>query len=518
MNSVSDNYISDVVYGSFYNEFVNPLNLHYIALHAGLRHGKLESDFRFCDLGCGDGTILNIIASMYPKARFYGVDFNETHINTARERARKASLDNVEYRQLDFLRLNAKDFPQLDFIICFGTFSWINIQLQDRILTFAGESLADRGVFSVHYAAKPGKAQIDSLWHLMRTVTSQMNCVSTERARAGVELIGILKDKGARFFMENPVALARSNALPTQDVNYLAHEALTEWQAFHHSEIAERARNRGLQYAGLQEPGDNDTEFTISEKFRPVLDNYSDPVLRSTIEDYILNRGLRNDIYVKTQVSDRYGTPGISSQPMLLVNRDGRITRVQKVKSGKAISFEAPVYEALEDEMRLGVCTIEELHGKPGLSSYNESELVAAIARLVASGQVKPVIGNSLIKPFPPTSGGYQPALKITREILSDHIQTDNFTYLPSPLIGQCFPVDQLIALSLSALLYQPHGSEKKWVADQIRKSGVAGIRSMNIHAVPEQADIIANQVMQATTGMVLPALVRLGVYTRISQ
>lgn len=168
--AASENYISDAVYGSRYDEYLNPLNLHYIALHAGLRQGRLASDFRYCDLGCGDGTTLNIIASMYPHAQFYGVDFNEEHITIAREAAESAALKNVEYRPLDFARLHATDFSQLDFISCFGTFSWIDRSLQDAIFDFVGESLTDNGVFAVHYAAKPGKTQIDPLWHLMRVV------------------------------------------------------------------------------------------------------------------------------------------------------------------------------------------------------------------------------------------------------------------------------------------------------------------------------------------------------------
>ena len=188
--TASDSYISDVVYDSSYNPYLNPLNLHYIALQAGLRQGRLAADFSFCDLGCGDGTTLNIIASMFPKARFYGVDFNRKHIAAAQRSAEIAGLENVTYHQLDFADINSTKFPSLDFINCFGTFSWINKSLQDSILEFAGRSLVESGVFTVHYAAKPGKVQLDPLWHLMRILTENMNVSSTERARTAVERIG----------------------------------------------------------------------------------------------------------------------------------------------------------------------------------------------------------------------------------------------------------------------------------------------------------------------------------------
>ena len=513
-NTVSDNYISDVAYESSYNPYLNPLNLHYIALQAGLRHDRLAKNFSYCDLGCGDGTTLNIIASMFPHARFYGVDFNEEHIATARRNAEAAGIDNVIYHQLDFSELSSAEFPPLDFINCFGTFSWINEILQESILKFAGQSLVDHGVFTVHYVAKPGKVQLEPLWELMRIFTADVKGSSKERARTRVKEIGTLRKAGAQFFRENPIAHARANRFTNLDLNNLAHEALSEWHTFYLDEMAGYAQQQGLQYAGLQSPADNDPDFTIADKFRPILDDYTDPVVRSSIEDYILNRGLRCDVYVKTNCKASPDASPDTRQPMWLTNPEGAVSQNVSVPSGKKISFKSPLYDAIADELRQGIRSVMELHTKPTLSSWSESEITTAVARLIAGGQVKPAIGNALVPIGTPFHDQCRPVLRMTRDILRGHIPASGFTHLPSPLLGQCVPVDQIIALSLSALLFRT-GNEVSWVTKQLSDAGVAGMQGIATEIKKKDAADIANRALQITTTAVLPALVRLGVYVQ---
>lgn len=506
--AVSQNYINDSVYGSRYNEYLNPLNLHYIGLHAGLRQGRLGADFSYCDLGCGDGTTLNVVASMYPEARFYGIDFNGEHVARARKQAQSAVLTNVEYRQLDFADLHTIDLPQLDFVSCFGTFSWINRSLQDAIFDFVGASLANKGVFVVHYASEPGKTQIDPLWHLVRMASQQKDQPSTERVRVGVELVDALRETGAQFFKDNPIALARSHALAGQDLNYLAHEALSEWQAFHHSDIVARAHERGLQFAGLYTPADNDSDFAVPDVFRPTLEKYVDPVVRTTVEDYILNRGIRTDVYIKAK--SRAATGDISHQPVWLNNPKGDIAPFVKLPSGKEISFRTSLYETIASEMRSQVCSVADLHRRPTLSSYGQQEISAAVAKLVASGQASPVIGSPVPATAKSASSGARPTLKITEDILRHRIALAGNTYLPSPLIGQCVSVDRIVALSLSALAYQP-GTEQDWVAEQLKTTDN---QDTTIWQTTSQANNAAKQALQGVVREVLPVLIRLGIYS----
>ena len=59
-----------------------------------------------------------------------------------------------------------------------------------------------------------------------------------------------LRNNSAQFFSDNPVAHARAAAFTGLGLNNLAHEALTEWQAFNLSEIAGRALDQGCNMPG----------------------------------------------------------------------------------------------------------------------------------------------------------------------------------------------------------------------------------------------------------------------------
>jgi trans-aconitate methyltransferase len=188
----------------------------------------MPNSFRYCDLGCGDGTTLHYLASMYPQAQFVGVDFNAEHIAAANKRANEAQLNNIEFRQLDFADLKDLESEPFDFIVCYGAFSWINISLQEQILDFVGTRLQPGGLFLVHYAAKPGKVQIDPLWHLMRTVAATVPGDSIDQVREGIKVISHLQEQKSIFFQQNPIAHGRASALSKQDLNHIAHESLTE--------------------------------------------------------------------------------------------------------------------------------------------------------------------------------------------------------------------------------------------------------------------------------------------------
>ena len=58
---------------------------------------KLENGITACDLGCGEGVALNLMAQAFPESRFAGIDNHESALETARDDAEKMGLDNVIY-------------------------------------------------------------------------------------------------------------------------------------------------------------------------------------------------------------------------------------------------------------------------------------------------------------------------------------------------------------------------------------------------------------------------------------
>ena len=223
--TISDSYIRDVTFPSGYNANQNPLRIHYITVLNGFGEGDLPKRFNYCDLGCGNGYTLNMLAAMYPESSFIGIDFNQEHIKNAVKSAKAANLKNVTYYQEDFINLQNINFKKLDFICCNGTFSWINEKIQQVIKEFVGNTLADDGKFYVEYAAKPGKVQMDPLWHFLREMTINSADDSSERVKLGITYLESLRKNKALFFQQNPVAQMKTVPFlycPNKGTRYIA--------------------------------------------------------------------------------------------------------------------------------------------------------------------------------------------------------------------------------------------------------------------------------------------------------
>lgn len=79
---------------------------------------RLEEGIRVCDLGCGQGVALNLMAEAYPQSRFVGLDNHEQSVQTGRDEARAMKLSNVEYLVRDAAVIEGDD-------VCCETFDYI---------------------------------------------------------------------------------------------------------------------------------------------------------------------------------------------------------------------------------------------------------------------------------------------------------------------------------------------------------------------------------------------------------
>lgn len=74
---------------------------------------KLERGAKVADVGCGHGASTVVMARAYPNSQFFGYDFHQPSIDTAKKRG-------SETPNAQFARAAAKDFAERDFdLICF---------------------------------------------------------------------------------------------------------------------------------------------------------------------------------------------------------------------------------------------------------------------------------------------------------------------------------------------------------------------------------------------------------------
>ena len=73
---------------------------------------RLTRGIRVCDLGCGEGVAMNLMARAFPESEFVGVDNHAGAVEVARAEARELRLSNAEYWILDAARI--REMPELE--------------------------------------------------------------------------------------------------------------------------------------------------------------------------------------------------------------------------------------------------------------------------------------------------------------------------------------------------------------------------------------------------------------------
>jgi SAM-dependent methyltransferase len=110
---------------------------------------RLKKGIRVCDLGCGEGVAMNLLAEAFPNSRFLGIDNHEAAIAKARDDAEKTGLFNAGYCVADAASL--KDNPgfdnRFDYVMAFDS---IHDQTRPHeALESVVSMLAKGGIFSM---------------------------------------------------------------------------------------------------------------------------------------------------------------------------------------------------------------------------------------------------------------------------------------------------------------------------------------------------------------------------------
>lgn len=444
-------YISDVSYPSYFQPALNPATLRYVGMPYVSGGLPSLSKFSYCDLGCGDATLLTYLALMYPEAIFYGVDFNSQHIQSGRRRAATLGLSNLILLHSDFAELQTLGMQhRFDFIACFGAYSWVNKDMQRAIQEFVIQRLNPGGIFCVHYALAPGKTQIAPMWRFVREMGKGLipEGNSVDQVQAGVQLLEQAKQLDASFFTDNPVAKRRFESIYGDDIEYLAHEALTDWQALYFSEVAAALLDGGLRYAGQAQPYLNIIELMFRPEVAPYIRGVASPVAQETLKDYMLPRGARVDVYVKADKR-----PDEASEPQqvagLWVRRLSQQPTPDPLVFASGARWELPpVAEAVLAYCAERSVTLDALCAAPALLATADAETIKnTIKMLIAGQQLMVVRGDERPQTYD----------KRIALLLEAHIPKMRTGYVILPWLGQVYtlnyPQQRIMALALAGRL-----------------------------------------------------------------
>ena len=169
MSDWSSGYVVDVTYThGFYGELA-PSFLAFAALLQGYAApGRDGEPVTYCELGCGQGRTVNLLAGANPQVQFYANDFNPAHIAGARNLARTAKLSNVHFFDDSFAEfVSNRDLPPFDIVSLHGIYSWISEENRSHIVRFIKERLKPGGLVYISYNAMPGWAPLMPLRRML---------------------------------------------------------------------------------------------------------------------------------------------------------------------------------------------------------------------------------------------------------------------------------------------------------------------------------------------------------------
>jgi 2-polyprenyl-3-methyl-5-hydroxy-6-metoxy-1,4-benzoquinol methylase len=95
-----------------------------------------DTEFTALDLGCGRGAGIGYLSSVFPKAKFHGVDFAQTGIDIAKEKYRKNK--NLSFECCDVYK-KSLDFLNYDYIFMIELLEHLRFyeKIMDRYIPIA---------------------------------------------------------------------------------------------------------------------------------------------------------------------------------------------------------------------------------------------------------------------------------------------------------------------------------------------------------------------------------------------
>ena len=297
-------YISDVQFTSKYVEDQAPAWMNYAAAINGYAPVPTRDGFNYCEIGCGKGLTVLILAALHPEARFWAFDISPDHIRTARAMAAAARLTNIRFLEARLGDTAVRAIPRCEFITAHGFLSWVSEDVRKLALGFVQEHLAPGGLAMLSYDALPGFAPIAPIREMLQLYASSIDGDSVQKAKAALEYVRVLKESRTSYFAQYPYVGGVVDELLTQDPRYVVHELMTpHWQPFYFREIAERTGRAGLSYAGNLRPRLNYMDYMVPADFREFMSALPSRLLFESHHDLIANTIFRRDLYTSQPAS-----------------------------------------------------------------------------------------------------------------------------------------------------------------------------------------------------------------------
>lgn len=344
--------------------------------------------FRYLELGCGLGRVFTTLAAAYPDAEFVGVDINPVHTAFADRDIRAGRLTNARVLTVDFAHL-PEDLGRFDFIAVHEVLSWVSAEVREQLLAICRTRLASGGLLLVSYNAMPGWAHLQPIRGILRQYAALRQGDAQQKVRDAMAYLVLLRERQAKYFVDNPAAAAYVDSLLHQDVNYLAHEYLHDhWTTYYFSEVVEFFARAGVGYVGSLPAFQNFWEFCVRPEFHDLFRTSASRLVSEAHKDICANTAFRWDLYglscgVVSSPADRLAC---ADDIVYRLARAG-LTFPCQVNLGQVVStVHGEPFESLAAVLSRSDLRLSQLLVAPELSACDPERLLMSLDAGVAMG------------------------------------------------------------------------------------------------------------------------------------
>ncbi len=192
---------------------------HILPLAPGLVD-RLAEGIDVLDVGCGSGYALILMARVFPKSRFTGIDFSDEAIDRARKEAERIGLSNIRFEAKDVATLNGGS--RFGLITAFDA---IHDQARPAVVLKAvSDALAADGIFLMQDIA--GSSHLDK--DMMHPVApylysvSCMHCMTVSLAQNGAGM-------GTMWGVEKASQMLAEAGFTKLEVKQLPHDIMNNY-------------------------------------------------------------------------------------------------------------------------------------------------------------------------------------------------------------------------------------------------------------------------------------------------
>jgi len=297
---------------------------------------------RILELGCASGGNLIPMAESLPRSSCIGIDLSERQIADGRSFLATTGLTNVELKQASILDVN-DSYGEFDYVICHGVFSWVDRNLQQKILELCSKRLSARGIAYVSYNTYPGWHMKEMLRDMMRFHASRFKTPKAQIAQSRALLNVLARTIPSE---DNPFGMLlkqESEVLQRRSDSYIYHEHLElENDPVYFHEFAQRANDVGLQFLGESELRAMLTSQLSPEIQAALREVATSLVFAEQYMDFFRNRTFRQTLLCRSSVGLNRKLNAETFKSFSFASALKPQTDITDVKDAVPVKFTAP--------------------------------------------------------------------------------------------------------------------------------------------------------------------------------